>query len=99
CRRYICSNLPSGTIIDAANISPAGIPGATGVTGATGPTGPIGTPGITVAGITGSNLLLSPLSSNLPSGTIIDAANISPAGIPGATGVTGATGPTGPIGT
>jgi collagen type VII alpha len=59
----------------------------------------------TVTGISGSNLVLSDLYGNNPSGTIVDAAFIVPAGVPGATGPAGggasgagATGPTGPAG-
>jgi collagen type VII alpha len=177
------SNLPSGTVIAAAEVSPAGLagvtgatgptgpqgsqgiqgsPGVTGLTGATGPTGPQGSQGVTgatgpqgsqgiqgspgvtgatgrdsfnstptfsqnnlnpnisvlsgayngweqvgqvvyvatggyyiVTGISGSNLVLANYTSNLPSGTVIAAAEVSPGGL---AGVTGATGPTGPQG-
>jgi hypothetical protein len=43
----------------------------------------------TVTGISGNNLVLANLASNLPSGVTVNAANISPAGIPGATGPIG----------
>ena len=50
----------------------------------------IGTAGYyVVTGITGSNLILGNLASNLPSGTIINASEISPAGLPGIQGPSG----------
>ena len=56
----------------------------------------VGTAGYyTVTGISGSNLVLANLASNLPSGTVINSSNISPAGIPGITGPTGPQGPQG----
>jgi hypothetical protein len=42
-------NIPVGSPVAAANVSPGGYGGATGVTGATGPTGPQGSPGVTGA--------------------------------------------------
>jgi hypothetical protein len=96
---YSGANLPVGSTISAAFISPAGIAGVTGATGtigSTGPTGPIGPQGIQgVTGITGAT---GTIGSTGPIGPQGPQGIQGVTGITGATGTIGSTGPTGPIG-
>jgi Collagen triple helix repeat (20 copies) len=107
----LASNLPSGTIINASTISPAGIPGvtgpqgATGTIGSTGPTGPQGATGPTgpqgATGTIGSTGPTGPRGATGPTGPQGATGTIGstgPTGPQGATGTIGATGPTGPQG-
>ena len=111
---YSGVNIPVGSQVSDAQISPGGVAGATGVTGATGPTGPQGVTGATgttgsigpqgVTGATGPTGSIGPQGVTGATGTT---GSIGPQGVTGATGptgsigpqgVTGATGPTGPAG-
>jgi hypothetical protein len=90
---YSGVNIPVGSTIAAAFVSPGGVAGVTGVTGAigpqgaTGPTGPQGPQGIQgIDGVTGPT---GPAGATGPTG---------PQGQQGIQGVTGVTGPTGPVG-
>jgi collagen type VII alpha len=81
---YSGVNIPVGSAVAAAFVSPggiAGVTGATGTIGSTGPTGPQGNQGS--PGVTGATGPTGPQGSQ---------------GIQGSPGVTGATGPTGPQG-
>ena len=99
---YSGVNIPVGSLVSAAFVSPggiAGLTGATGTIGSTGPTGPQGATGATgptgsiggqgVAGVTGATGPTGPQGATGPTGSI---------GGQGVAGVTGATGPTGPAG-
>ena len=83
-------NLPVGSTISAAFVSPGGIAGVTGATGTIGSTGPTGPMGNT--GTIGSTGPTGPMGAT---GTI---GSTGPTGPMGATGSIGATGSTGSIG-
>jgi len=96
---YSGVNIPVGSTISAAFISPGGVAGSTGVTGAqgiTGATGPQGSPGIT--GATGPQGSPGVTGATGPQGNPGVTGATGPQGSPGVTGLQGVTGATGPQG-
>ena len=102
---YSGINIPVGSTVAAAFISPGGKEGVTGVTGATGPAGAAGVTGATgpqgaqgIQGITGATGPTGPQGNPGVTGATGPAGTNGSQGIQGSPGVTGATGPTGSIG-
>jgi hypothetical protein len=90
---YSGVNIPVGSAVAAAFVSPGGIAGTTGVAGPTGPQGAQGSPGVT--GVTGPT---GPQGNQGSPGVTGVTGPTGPQGAQGSPGVTGVTGPTGPQG-
>lgn len=105
---YSGVNIPVGSTVATAFISPGGIAGTTGATGpqgqqgiqgTTGPTGPIGPQGIQgITGATGTAGATGPTGPQGPQGSPGVTGATGPIGTPGSAGATGPTGPQGPQG-